>query len=134
MWGSGAWSRWWSDNRSSSPRWSARSAAARGRLSVQPYFSASTKERYTRLTGEIFDAFRERIRRLDWMTPPTKERALRKLDAVVRKVGYPERWKDYSAYRVERGSFLANAVRGHRWRSEYAIAKLHRPVDRTEWD
>jgi putative endopeptidase len=107
---------------------------ALGRLYVQRYFSASTKERYTRLTGEIFDAFRERIRRLDWMTPPTKERALRKLDAVVRKVGYPERWKDYSAYRVERGSFLANAVRGHRWQSAYAIAKLHRPVDRTEWD
>jgi putative endopeptidase len=106
---------------------------ALGQLYVKRYFSAATKERYTGLTGEIFDAFRERIRRLDWMTPPTKERALRKLEAVVQKVGYPERWKDYSGYQVERGSFLANAVRGSRWRSEYAIAKLHRPVDRTEW-
>jgi len=107
---------------------------ALGQLYVQHYFSAATKERYTRLTGEIFEAFRQRIGRLDWMTAPTKERALRKLAAVARKVGYPERWKDYSAYRVERGSFLANAVRGSRWRSEYAVAKLHRPVDRTEWD
>jgi putative endopeptidase len=107
---------------------------ALGQLYVKRYFSAATKERYTRLTGEIFDAFGERIRRLGWMTPPTKERALRKLEVVARKVGYPERWKDYSAYRVERGSFLANAVRGSRWRSDYAIAKLHRPVDRTEWN
>ena len=76
---------------------------ALGQLYVQQYFSAATKERYTRLTGEIFDAFGERIRRLGWMTPPTKARALRKLDAVAKKVGYPERWKDYSAYRVERG-------------------------------
>jgi putative endopeptidase len=105
-----------------------------GRLYVRRYFSAATKERYTRLTGEIFNVFHERIQRLDWMTAPTKERALRKLQAVVRKVGYPERWKDYSGYRVERGSLLANAVRGSQWRSDYAIAKLHRPVDRTEWD
>ena len=107
---------------------------AMGQLYVKRYFSAATKERYTRLTGEIFDAFRERIGRLDWMTPPTKERALRKLHAVMRKVGYAERWKDYSAYTVERGSFLTNAVRGSRWASDYAIAKLHRPVDRTEWN
>ena len=105
-----------------------------GRLYVQRYFSAATKERYTKLTGEIFDAFRQRIRRLDWMTPPTKERALRKLNAVIPKVGYPEKWKDYSAYQVERGSFLANATRGSRWQTDYAIAKLHRPVDRTEWN
>jgi putative endopeptidase len=105
-----------------------------GQLYVRHYFSADTKQRYTRLTAEILDAFRERIGRLDWMSPPTKERALRKLEAVTRKVGYPERWKDYSAYDVERGSFLANAVRGSRWATDYAIAKLHRPVDRTEWD
>jgi putative endopeptidase len=107
---------------------------AMGQLYVRHYFSADTKQRYTRLTAEILDAFRERIGRLDWMSPPTKERALRKLEAVTRKVGYPERWKDYSAYDVERGSFLANAVRGSRWATDYAIAKLHRPVDRTEWD
>jgi putative endopeptidase len=107
---------------------------ALGQIYVKHYFSAATKQRYTRLTGEILDAFRERIRRLDWMSPPTRERALRKLQAVTRKVGYPERWKDYSAYGVERGSFLANAVRGSRWATEYAIAKLRRPVDRTEWE
>ena len=106
---------------------------ALGQLYVAKYFSADTKRRYTRLTADIFAAFGERIRNLDWMSAPTKERALRKLEAVNRKVGYPERWRDYSAYAVDRGSLLGNAVRGNIWRSDYAIAKLHRPVDRTEW-
>ncbi len=107
---------------------------ALGQLYVQRYFPASTKERYVKLTDAIFDAFRARIRALDWMSEPTKARALRKLDAVTRKVGYPEKWRDYSTYDVERGSFLLNCVRGNVWQIEYDIAKLHKPVDRTEWD
>ena len=87
-----------------------------------------------KLTDEIFAAFADRLRNLSWMTQPTKDRALRKLAAVTKKVGYPEKWKDYSSYQVDRRSFLANAVRGNIWRSDYAIAKLHKPVDRAEWE
>jgi putative endopeptidase len=107
---------------------------ALGQLYVQQYFSPETKQRYERLTDEIFDAFRARIRTLDWMSEPTRQRALRKLDAVTKKVGYPERWRDYSTYDVQRGSFLANCVRGNVWRSEFYIQKLGKPVDRTEWN
>jgi putative endopeptidase len=107
---------------------------ALGQLYVTRYFSPRTKQRYEKLTNEIFAAFGDRIRNLTWMSQPTKDRALVKLAAVTKKVGYPEKWKDYTSYAVDRRSFLGNAVRGNIWRSDYAIAKLHRPVDRTEWD
>ncbi len=107
---------------------------ALGQLYVQKYFSPRTKARYEKLTDEIFAAFRERIRGLDWMSEATKARALKKLDAVTKKVGYPERWRDYSTYDVQRGSFLGNCVRGNAWRSDFYIKKLNKPVDRTEWE
>jgi putative endopeptidase len=106
---------------------------ALGQLYVQRYFTPRAKERYEKLTADVFEAFAARIRNLDWMSAPTKERALKKLAAVRRKVGYPEKWKDYSNYQVTRQSFLGNAMRGNVWQSDYYIAKLHKPVDRTEW-
>jgi putative endopeptidase len=107
---------------------------ALGQLYVQRHFSPRTKRRYEKLTDEIFDAFRARIRGLDWMSDATKQRALRKLDAVTKKVGYPERWRDYSAYEVDRESHLGNCMRGNEWLTDYYIRKLHKPVDRTEWE
>lgn len=106
---------------------------ALGQLYVQQYFSPRTKARYEKMTNEVFDAFRDRIRNLDWMSQPTRERALRKLDSVTKKVGYPERWKDYSKFEVDRTSFLGNCLRGNRWVSDYYIQKLGKPVDRSEW-
>src|SRR6478672_1489816 len=107
---------------------------ALGQLYVGRYFSPRTKQRYEKLTNDIFAAFGDRIRNLTWMSQPTKARALVKLAAVKKKVGYPQKWKDYTSYAVDRRSFLGNTVRGNIWRSDYAISKLHRPVDRTEWD
>lgn len=107
---------------------------ALGQLYVKKYFSPKTKVRYEKLTNEIFDAFRERIKTLDWMSEPTRQQALKKLAAVTKKVGYTERWKDYSTYAVDRKSFLGNALRGNIWRSDFYIRKLHKPVDRLEWE
>lgn len=107
---------------------------ALGQLYVQRYFTPRAKARYENLTANVFDAFRARIRNLDWMSAPTKERALKKLDAVRKKVGYPQKWKDYSNYQVTRQSFLGNAMHGNVRLSDYYIAKLHKPVDRTEWE
>jgi putative endopeptidase len=106
---------------------------ALGQLYVQQYFSPKAKERYTKLTNEVFASMSEHIHTLDWMTAPTKERALGKLATVVKKVGYPEHWRDYSTYSVDRSSYLMNCVRGNIWQTEYGIAKLNKPVDRTEW-
>lgn len=106
---------------------------ALGQLYVERYFSPATKTRYLKLTDEIFAAFRDRILALDWMSAATKERALLKLSTVTRKVGYPDRWRDYSSYEVDRTSHLMNCVRGNIWRNEFDFNKLNKPVDRTEW-
>jgi putative endopeptidase len=106
---------------------------ALGQLYVAKHFSPATKERYVRLTDEIFAAFDERLEHLEWMSDSTRARARRKLATVTKKVGYPERWRDYSTYRVTRDSFLGNCVRGNQWLSDFYIAKLHEPVDRLEW-
>ncbi len=106
---------------------------ALGQLYVQRYFSPRTKARYEKLTEDIFAAFRDRIRSLSWMSEPTRQRALRKLDAVTKKVGYPEHWRDYATYDVDSQSLLGNALRGNIWASEFFLKKLHEPVDRREW-
>lgn len=106
---------------------------ALGQLYVQRYFSPRTKQRYEKLTEDIFAAFRERVKKLDWMSEATKARALKKLGTVDRKVGYPAKWRDYSTYAVDRTSFLGNCKRGNIWLSDFYIQKLYKPVDRTEW-
>jgi len=106
---------------------------ALGQLYVAQYFSPRTKQRYEQLTDDVFAAFRDRITTLDWMSDTTKKRALGKLNAVIKKVGYPQRWKDYSTYDVTAESFLGNVVRGNIWQSDFLNAKLHKPVDRLEW-
>jgi len=107
---------------------------ALGQLYVQQYFTPQAKERYAKLTDEVFVTMGEHIRAVDWMSPPTKERAIGKLGTVVKKVGYSESWRDYSTYKVDRASHLMNCVRGNIWQSEYDIAKLHKPVDRAQWE
>jgi putative endopeptidase len=106
---------------------------ALGQLYVKEYFSPETKARYEKLVDDIFDAFRERIQKLDWMSDTTKQQALKKLNVVVKKVGYPEKWKDYSNYQVDRTSYVMNCVRGNMWLSDFYIKKLYKPVDRQEW-
>jgi putative endopeptidase len=107
---------------------------ALGQLYVSRYFSPATKARYEQLTNNVFDAFRERIKNLDWMSEVTKEQALVKLNAVTKKVGYPAKWRDYTNFAVSRESFLQDIINGNKWKSDYYINKLGKPVDRTEWD
>ena len=107
---------------------------ALGQLYVKQYFSPKTKQRYEKLTNDIFDAFRDRLKKLDWMSEETKQQALKKLNTVVKKVGYPEKWRDYSTYEVDRSTFAANVVRGNIWQIEYLIQKLYQPVDKLEWN
>jgi putative endopeptidase len=105
-----------------------------GRLFVKEYFPAAAKRRYTAMVEAIRAAYRERIHRLDWMSDATKARALQKLAAIRPKVGYPDKWKDYSALVIGRESYAANMMHGARWQFEDMISKYGKPVDRTEWD
>ena len=105
-----------------------------GQVWVQRHCSPAIKARYEKLTEDIFNAYRERIRRLPWMTEATKTRALAKLDKVGRKVAYPDHWRDYSALEITRASYPANQVRVNEWWFRHEASKLGKPVDKTLWD
>jgi putative endopeptidase len=105
-----------------------------GQVWTRKYCSPATKARYERLVDDIFAAYRDRIGRLDWMSAPTREKALAKLARVHRKVGYPDKWRDYSKLEIDRGSLVRNVIRANQWWFRYRVEKLGRPVDHTEWD
>jgi putative endopeptidase len=106
---------------------------AMGQLFVKEYFPAKTKKRYDNLVEQIVISYREHIQKLDWMTDSTKAKAIRKLNAITRKVGYPEKWKDYSRMNISRESFCKNVIESNQWRFNHEAEKLNKPVDRTEW-
>jgi putative endopeptidase len=104
-----------------------------GRIFVKEYFPAAEKKRYADMVEAIRTAYRERINRLTWMSDSTKTRALQKLASVYPKVGYPDKWKDYSALTISRNSYAENMMNASRWAFNDNIAKFGKPVDRTEW-
>ncbi|RFP66230.1 M13 family peptidase [Hymenobacter lapidiphilus] len=104
-----------------------------GQQFVKEYFTPETKRRYEQLTENITASFREHIEALDWMGDSTKQKALVKLAKISRKVGYPDKWKDYSSLEIKRDSYAANVMRANQWRYRYEARKLGQPVDRTEW-
>ena len=104
-----------------------------GRIFVNEYFPAAEKKRYADMVEAIRTAYGERIDRLTWMSDSTKVRARQKLAAVYPKVGYPDKWKDYSALVVGRNSYAENMMNASRWSFNDNISKLGKPVDRTEW-
>lgn len=105
-----------------------------GQLYVQKYVSPAFKKRYQDLTNNIIEAYRERISQLSWMSDSTKQKALVKLNAITTKVAYPDKWKDYSSLDIRRDSYAMNVLRSNVWHHDYMVAKLGKPVDRTEWD
>jgi putative endopeptidase len=104
-----------------------------GRIFVKEYFPESAKKRYTDLVEAIRSAYSERIDRLDWMSDATKAKAHQKLAAVTRKVGYPDKWKDYSTLLIGQSSYCENMMSAARWRFDDMLSKYGKPVDRTEW-
>jgi len=105
-----------------------------GRMFVQAYFPETAKKRYSDLVEAIRAAYHDRIQQLDWMSDATKAKALEKLAAITKKVGYPDKWKDYSALVVGRNSYCENMMNAARWRFNDMLSKFGKPVDRTEWD
>jgi putative endopeptidase len=104
-----------------------------GRIFVKEYFSDATKQRYVNLVESIRVAYGERLDRLSWMSPATKEKARRKLAAMTAKVGYPDKWKDYSALLIGTHSYAENMMNAARWSFQDMLSKYGKPVDRTEW-
>lgn len=104
-----------------------------GQLYVKEYFSPPAKRRAVQMVENIRAAFGERIKKLDWMGGRTKQQALKKLAAMTLKIGYPDKWKDYSKLKLERDSFILNALRISEFEFRRDLKKAGRPVDRTEW-
>ncbi|MGI4885036.1 MAG: M13 family metallopeptidase [Janthinobacterium lividum] len=106
---------------------------ALGQLFVKEYFKPEAKARYDTLVKNVVASFAAHIQKVDWMSAPTKVVALDKLHKITPKVGYPNKWKDYSALTVDRSSLAANVMRANQWQYNYQLNKLGKPVDRTEW-
>ena len=104
-----------------------------GQLYVAKYFPAESKIKMQELVGNLRASLSERIDQLDWMTPETKKRAHDKLATFTTKIGYPERWKDYSGLEVKRNDLIGNVRRAAMWHWRYQVARLDKPVDRSEW-
>ena len=105
-----------------------------GQLYVKEFFSEKAKQRYSDLVEAIRDAYKERITKLTWMSDSTKQKALVKLAAIKKKVGYPDKWKDFSTMQIGTESFVQNLMNANIWWYNFNINKLGKPVDRDEWD
>ena len=105
-----------------------------GHVYVAEYLPKGTKGKLLEIGNAIKQVYAERIRKLDWMSAATKEKALKKLNAVIMKVGYPGKWKDLSSMQIDRSSYVRNVMNANRWRFHYMIAKYGKLVDRTEWE
>jgi putative endopeptidase len=103
------------------------------KLYVERHFPPAAKARMVELVDNLIEAYRRRISQLDWMTEQTRQRALDKLAAFRPKIGYPEKWRDYSTLRIERDDLLGNVRRAAEFETDRQLAKLGGPVDRDEW-
>ena len=104
-----------------------------GQMYVEKYFPAAAKERMVALVKNLQTALGERIQNLEWMGDSTKTKALEKLAAFRVKIGYPDKWKDYSTLEIKDDSYYANIERATVWASDENMAKAGKPVDRDEW-
>ena len=107
---------------------------ALGEVYVEKYFSADAKQQVKTMVKEIEMAMAEDINGLPWMSGATKPKALEKLHAVADKIGYPDKWRDYSKLEVVRGDWMTNWSRAHQFEFNRQLAKIGQPLDRGEWD
>lgn len=106
---------------------------ALGEVYVKKYFSDDAKKRCLEMVNNMQAVYRERIQKLDWMTDSTKTEAIAKLDVFITKIGYPDKFKDYSKLEINRSSYARNVLRANEFAFDQMIDKLGKPVDKTEW-
>ena len=123
------------------PRWErmyrstdANLGEALGQLYVKQYFTEDAKLRMKELVNNLSIAFEARINKVDWMSDSTKTKAKDKLHAFLRKIGYPEKWKDYSKVTINRNTYFENLQACSQFEFNRSINKVGKPVDKTEWD
>lgn len=104
-----------------------------GQLYVEKYFKPEAKAYMVELVNNMQATFAERIKRLDWMTDATKQKALEKLNAFAKKIAYPDKWRAYEGIEISADNFYKNVRACSKWFYNYNVNKMGKPVDRTEW-
>ena len=104
-----------------------------GKLYVEKRFPPEAKQRMDQMVKNVLEAYRVRFQNLDWMSPETKQKALAKLAMFTPKIGYPKKWRDYSALEIRRDDLVGNIERHAIYEWNRDLAKLGKPVDRDEW-
>jgi len=104
-----------------------------GKLYVAKYFPPKAKERMKNLVANLKSAYAIRIDQLPWMSSETKQKAQEKLETINVKVGYPDKWRDYSALEVKEDAYVLNVLRANNFDFEYMIGKIDKAVDKLEW-
>jgi putative endopeptidase len=122
------------------PRWrrcvqatDANLGEALGQFYVKENFPPEAKAKAVSMVKNLMDALRDDLATLDWMSPETRKQAAVKLDAIMIKIGYPDKWRDYSPYKVDRGPYVENVFRGGQFAVAHDLSEIGKPVDRTEW-
>lgn len=106
---------------------------ALGKLFVDKYFPAEAKERVTKMVENLIAAYKERITARDWMSASTKQQAMAKLDKVMKKLGYTDKWLDYTGLDISHDSYVKNIWNSNSFLWNFMAHKLGKPIDRTEW-
>ncbi|HEY9196105.1 MAG TPA: M13 family metallopeptidase, partial [Mucilaginibacter sp.] len=106
---------------------------ALGQLYVKRYFNEDAKKRVLDLVNNLQKAFENRINHLDWMSDSTKQKAKEKLYAITKKIGYPDKWRDYGNVQVDKAKYFENVRTLNENDYQFQLAKLNKPVDRSEW-
>ncbi|NVO84005.1 M13 family metallopeptidase [Hymenobacter terrestris] len=104
-----------------------------GQLYVDKAFKPETKVKAQQMVANIKEAMGEHIQGLEWMSPATKEEAMKKLNSFTVKIGYPDKWKDYSALNISRESYLQNVLAAREWESKDNVSRYGKPIDRSVW-
>ena len=104
-----------------------------GQAYVEKYFSAQSKQRVQQMVNYILEVYKTRIQNVDWMSNGTKEKALEKLSLFNTKLGYTDKWRDYSKLEIKRDSYISNVMRASEFQFDYMVSRLGKPVDKTEW-
>ncbi len=122
------------------PRWkrvlnatNAHLGMAMGQLYVAKNFPAESKQHAQELVQNLRAALKARIEKLDWMSDATKQKALGKWETFTPKIGYPDKWRDWTGLSITRDSYVANALAANKFNHDWRMSKIGKPVDKTEW-
>ena len=107
---------------------------ALGQYYVKAAFPPEAKNKAVAMVHNLMDALRDDLKTLDWMSPATRQQALLKLNAIMLKIGYPEKWRSYANYHVTREAYAVDVMRGNAFETAWDLGKVGKPVDRTEWE